>query len=214
MVIMMNNMKNAQVKFAGRLSSQKTSEMLRRIAEVFLKDPRFQNTPIKADAITRQADATDSTEKSLAEVKQQGQSLRAQRRQLQADTVVMMRALGVFVQLVSGGDPHIIAEAQFPVRRAQLPIGPLTRPERLTAKPTAKAGEAVVRWKRVPGAKSYHVERSDNPSVASGWTRVATVPRAKFDATGLPTTRVYFRVLAVGTSGDGPCSDVASCQAQ
>ena len=67
-------------------------------------------------------------------------------------------------------------------------------------------------WSGVPGAKSYHIECALDPGDAGVWTACGRPTRRSCTVTGLVSgKRMWFRVVAIGATGQGPCSDPATC---
>jgi hypothetical protein len=114
----------------------------------------------------------------------------------------MLKVLASFVIIVSRGNEETYSLAGMPAKRR----GPqrydfLATPVNLRSE--SVYGEAVIlRWKRVPNAKSYEVEYTKDPSVDSAWTRTPIVSACRSLIHGLALKEQYwFRVRATGSQG-------------
>ena len=116
--------------------------------------------------------------------------------------------LGIYVQRMSGGDEALIALAAMNVSGVPSRVGPLPKPSRVEVKPGPGAGELVLRWKALRGAKSYYVEQQPQGASPDAWTAAASSTKAKATVKGLVSARKYWlRVAAIGTAGQGAWSD-------
>ncbi len=98
------------------------------------------------------------------------------------------------------------------VRGPVTPIGPLSAPQNLSAAFGDMPGSADLNWDPVRGAATYIVECAASPS--GPWTRAYEGTKSSCTATGLTSGQLYyFRVIAVGTSGHSPPSDIAEKRA-
>jgi hypothetical protein len=72
-------------------------------------------------------------------------------------------------------------------------------------------GEIDLSWDRVEGAKSYVNEKSPDPPTLTSWTHAGVSRKSKMTISGLTSgTRNWFRVAAVGPSGQSGWSDPAT----
>ena len=96
------------------------------------------------------------------------------------------------------------------VKRAE-PISSLKHPQLVTVRPTAYPGQVKLRWKNVPGAVIYQVERLiEEANSVERWERVALTSRPHLLVNDLPSNVPQsFRVCAVGTKTESPYSPIA-----
>ena len=72
-------------------------------------------------------------------------------------------------------------------------------------------GELDLFWDSVLGAKSYLIQQSADPNVATSWTHAGTSTKSSTTIGGLTSgTRYWFRVCAVGAGGQSGWSDPAT----
>jgi hypothetical protein len=72
-------------------------------------------------------------------------------------------------------------------------------------------GEIDLSWDTVAGAKSYVIEKSPDPPTPTSWAHAGVSTKSKMTISGLTSgTRSWFRVAAVGPSGQSGWSDPAT----
>lgn len=114
------------------------------------------------------------------------------------------------VEIESGGSESKILSAGFSARSPRTPAAPMTQPENLRATMSIMSGVIDTKWEPVEGAKSYILEFRTQGVTFGPWTQVKILTKTKFAVPGLtPGAEYGFRVRAVGSSGEGPWSDVA-----
>ena len=70
---------------------------------------------------------------------------------------------------------------------------------------------ASLTWDPTTGAKSYEIQVSPDPYTGTSWVNKAPSTKSKSSLTGLTSgTRVWVRVRATGTGGQGAWSDPAT----
>jgi hypothetical protein len=115
--------------------------------------------------------------------------------------------LAGYVESVSGGDEAKITSAGMDLRAAQTATGDLPAPEALDATPGRRDGEIELSWDRVDKARSYVVERSPDPPTAASWQHASISTKSQATVAALTSgTKYWFRVAAVGPSGQSPWS--------
>lgn len=123
-----------------------------------------------------------------------------------------IRMLAGYVQAQSGGDPVKIASTAFSTRKVPQPPAPMPAPANLRLVITTLPGQLKARWGGVKDKRIYQLEISDaDPLMPANWKPLTMTSRNFFLLTGLESHRPYsVRVLAVGSLGLGPWSDVAT----
>ncbi|HEY8899641.1 MAG TPA: fibronectin type III domain-containing protein [Chthoniobacterales bacterium] len=113
---------------------------------------------------------------------------------------------------IAKGDPTIIAKAGMTPSEEQAPVGPMPKVENLAATAGDEAGEIDLSWNPIRrGLKSYLIEQSASPDGQSDWTFAKVETKSKTTIAGLESgKRYWFRVKAIGASGEGPASDIAT----
>jgi len=123
----------------------------------------------------------------------------------------VLSKLANYVESVAGDDEAMILGASMNVRSAQTTTTDLAAPDSLAATAGDRDGEIDLHWDKVKKARSYVIERSPDPITATSWSHAAIVTKSQATIDGLTTgTKYWFRVAAVGTSGQGPWSDPAT----
>ena len=128
----------------------------------------------------------------------------------------LLRELGAYVQLTSEGDKDLILSAGFDVEKQRTPIGELPAPQNLRAVPAAGYPRTVdLRWDGVKGRSIYEVWICEGDfKDHDNWTMHALTQKNHLRVDGLTSDAIYtFRVVAQGTAGASPASDVASAKA-
>ncbi len=123
--------------------------------------------------------------------------------------------LGSYVQAASNGELAKIQSAGCQVRRPNTPIGQLAAPPNAKAATTLYPGRIVVSWGAVKGRSGYNLFICiGDPAVETNWRLLDFTTKTRYVADGLKSNDMfYFRVVAVGTAGPSPASDIANAKA-
>jgi len=123
--------------------------------------------------------------------------------------------LGSYVQAASNGELAKIQSAGCQVRRPNAPIGQLAAPPNAKAATTLYPGRIVVSWGAVKGRSGYNLFICiGDPAVETNWRLLDFTTKTRYVADGLKSNDMfYFRVVAVGTAGPSPASDIANAKA-
>jgi hypothetical protein len=134
----------------------------------------------------------------------------------------LLTQLSMYVESASNNDPAKILSAGMKVKGNPTPPQVPGIPINLSTGLVANDGEVKLIWDKVPRAKVYVIEQTDdsgvlqssrsvggsNPTPAVAWTTVTIVTKTNFTVTGLISGNKYaFRVYAVGAGGYGAHSD-------
>jgi len=120
--------------------------------------------------------------------------------------------LATYVQRVSGGSESAITAAGMEVDSPNALHGAMPKPVNFSGVQSATPGEITLRCDPVPGAKTYVFQSTPDPLTNdSVWLigSVSTGHIGTISSTGAGQ-RHWFRVSAVGQSGQGPWSDPIS----
>lgn len=123
-----------------------------------------------------------------------------------------IKMLAGYVQAESGGDQLKIASAGFQTRKVPQPPTPMSAPANLRLTITTMPGELKARWGGVKDKRIYQLEFNEgDPLDPLLWKPLTMTSRNFHLLQGLVSHKPYsVRVLAVGTLGLGPWSDVAT----
>lgn len=132
-----------------------------------------------------------------------------------AELKFLIRELGAYVQNNCKGEKDLILSTGFDVRRTNAPLGQLPAPGNLLALVTLYPGRLEVRWDGVKGRSIYELWMTDgDPNLETGWKLLALTPKVRHVVDGLASNKVFsFRVVAIGSAGASPVSDVATAKA-
>jgi Fibronectin type III domain len=120
----------------------------------------------------------------------------------------LLTALGLAVEIESGGDEAFILSKGASVKSYPVKASIPRHPEALSATKSASPGTIYLKWKRVSGSHSYLIRATGNIADADSWVQVAVSTRTLAEVSGLDSGKQYwFQVSAVGSAGQGPWSD-------
>jgi hypothetical protein len=116
-----------------------------------------------------------------------------------------------YVESVAGNDEKLIHEAGMDTKSAASAPSQVSIPTGLEVTTGDKDGELDPSWDKVAGARSYVIQISPDPPTATSWTHAGTSTKSSTTIGGLASgTRYWFRVAAVGASGQSGWSDPAT----
>ncbi len=123
----------------------------------------------------------------------------------------LVSQIASYVENVAGNDEALITsagmDARAPASASTLPDPPTG----LEATIGDRDGELDLSWDPVPNAKSYLVQKTADPNLSTGWAHAGTSTKSSTTISGLTSgTRHWFRVCAVGASGQSGWSDPAT----
>ena len=160
--------------------------------------------------------ATDRLDQAIQDYNFSRSRLVKQERDIAFTALKDMRSdLGGYVQTTSGGDAELITSAGFEMEKVREPLGLLSAPTDVRAVATPYPGKLVLRYKGVKGRMVYEVYIcSGDPKVEADWSLYTTTGKNNLSISDLESGKEYFfRVLALGTAGASPVSDVTSAKA-
>jgi hypothetical protein len=140
-------------------------------------------------------------------------NLTNQKNRVRANLENLFTQRGQYVQLVSNGDPDVIASAALPMRRPPTPVGQLPWPLSLEVNQSNAVGELLLKWAAVSGAKGYLLQCAEVvEGQARVWVNAYTGGKPTSAQKPLTPGKVYeFRVAALGGStGQSDWSPVVS----
>jgi hypothetical protein len=119
-----------------------------------------------------------------------------------------VNALAGVTEALTDGDEAKILSAGFDVRAPRTPSQPLGAPTNARATTNGEPGYTTVSCDPLAGAKSYVVQKSNDPTAEEGWVTVATPTKATCDTNGVtPGTRAWYRMAGVNARGRGLWSE-------
>jgi hypothetical protein len=122
-----------------------------------------------------------------------------------------MTRLANYVESASGGDEAMIANAGMKVREEARSASDLVAPSGLSASVGDRDGEVDLQWDKVSNARSYIIERSEDPPSEVSWKHDSVITRSRTTIENLKSgTKYWFRVAAVGSNGQSGWSEPAT----
>lgn len=121
----------------------------------------------------------------------------------------MLRQLGEYVEMIANGSEVVILDAGMSASKNRERQPAPEQVTGITAKFTGIPGSILLAWKRPLYTKMFKVYMSTDPSSEDEWQLVDTITTRKLMVTSLESgERFYFKVVPVGTAGDGPDSAI------
>ncbi len=120
--------------------------------------------------------------------------------------------LATYVQRVSGGSESAITAAGMGVDSSHAHNCVMSKPENFSVTQSATPGEIGLRCDPVPGAKTYVFQSTPDPLTNDSVWHIGSVSTGHIGTISCVAAghRYWFRVSAVGQSGQGPWSDPVS----
>lgn len=114
---------------------------------------------------------------------------------------LLMKNRASYVQTASNGNTNLIVSAGFEVRRAPVPVGPLSPPTDLSLELNGTAGYMALRWSPTPNARAYNIQCSLANTMERNWQAYETTTASRYRCEDMTLGQVYaFRIAAVGGS--------------
>ena len=136
-----------------------------------------------------------------------GKTLKATQRINRLALIGLMSTLGAYVQEASNGDEQTILSSGMGVKKQRSPLGLLGQVANLRLKKNDSVGEASLLWNSLKGAKTYPVQTTQTPEVASSWVDAGLSTKRSITITGLPSgAYTWFRVAGFNAAGLGQWS--------
>jgi chromosome segregation ATPase len=120
-----------------------------------------------------------------------------------------LTSLALYVEKISEGNKEKILSAGMQISDNKKTFSTIGQVKNLVAKEGAKSQEIALTWESVKGAKSYIVACSETSS--NDWQIKTVSTKRSVSLNNLKSgTQYWFRVCAVGSSGNGAYSDPAT----
>jgi len=195
----------------SRLSLSEKIAKARQIVAALTGNASF---PTPSPALAVITTAINETETAAAEAQQARQTAKEKtsvQNQKEDALERLMSQLAAYVESVAGDDPQLILSAGMDTRgRSAVASETTAQPQGLAASAGDHDGEIDLSWDKVPGAKSYVIERNSDPPTDKDWAHAGVSTRSAFTVGGLtPGARYWFRVAAVNANGQSGWSDPA-----
>ena len=163
---------------------------------------------LPSPSLAEVAAAIDALEAAAIAAADGGKSKTALRNQLERELDDLLRRLAHWVANRAGQDEALILSTGMDIRQRPAPLSIPTMPDHLRTTLPGGHGIVTLSWKPVRGAYAYELQFREGDE--GPWSKVVTVTRTNHKAEGLQSGQVYWwRVSAIGASGQSPWSDPA-----
>jgi len=184
----------------------------RQIITAITGNPTFANPTPSLALVTSVIDDLESAHAESLAARQAAKTKTSAQTHREDALDKVMTQLAAYVESVSGENEELIRSAGMDMRSlATSSSGTPAQPSALDATAGDHEGEVDLSWDTVAGARSYVIEKSPDPPMATSWTHAGVSTKSRTSINALtPGTRFWFRVAAVGTSGQSGWSDPAT----
>ncbi|GEM_PF-5337469 len=122
----------------------------------------------------------------------------------------MLRDMAAYVNAVASGDVIMIRSANMQVSKEKEKQPAPGQVRYFMADFTGIPGSIFIRWRRPKYARLFRIYISETPDISASWLLIDTITVRKLMVQGLASgKRYYFKVVAVGTAGMEPDSEIA-----
>ena len=192
----------------SNLDVPKQVERSRKIQTAMLGNPDFPDPSPKLDVLKKATDLLETAyNESRGRDKNKIQIMKLRR----AEMLGLIVQLSAYVQSTSAGNKEIILSSGFDVIQRGTPQPPVGQVLNLRLSSGSISGSIKALWDRVPGAKIYAIEISNDPFTDASFKLTASSSKTRCQLEGLnPGTKYWVRIAAVGKDGTGKWSDPAA----
>jgi hypothetical protein len=188
----------------SRLNAAKQVALGRQVVTKMTGNPLFPLPSPTLAAITAQANALEASANAAQAARASAKAATSARRDNERAMARLLNQVAAYVENVTAGDRTEIQSAGFDVRNVPSPVGSLPAPMDLELDANLDPGHMGLRWKTVPGASGYVVERALDGAAPLDYVTVANPTNTKVRVNGMVSgSRYWFRVAAVGAAGTG-----------
>jgi hypothetical protein len=203
-------MAKAKLNFR-RLSVPEKVAKAKQVVTSLTDNPNFPNPSPSLAAMTAGINELEAAYRTTQAAKQSLKSSVSDQSAKEDRLDQLMSQSASYVESVAGNDEKLIHEAGMDTKAAASAPSQVSIPTGLEVTTGDKDGELDPSWDKVAGARSYVIQISLDPPTATSWTHAGTSTKSSTTITGLNSgTRYWFRVAAVGASGQSGWSDPAT----
>lgn len=204
-------MTRIKLNFAGLSVTEKIAKA-RQIVSSLTGNSAFTTPTPALAAVGAAIDGLETAHAESQAAKQLAKTKTSAQNEKESILDKIISQLAAYVESVGGGDEELVRSAGMDTRAAASASsdGPSV-PAALNATAGDHGGEVDLSWDKVAGARSYVIEKSPDPPTATSWSYSGVSTKSRATVNGLTSgARVWFRVAAVGTNGQGGWSDPAT----
>jgi hypothetical protein len=174
-------------------------------------NPDFPNPTPPLAQITATVQALEAKIVQTQAARQAARALTAEQNDLEDQLDQEMDQIGSHIESTSGGNEKKILSAGVGVRSTSAATHDVTAPAAFSLTEGDHNRELKAHWDRVASARSYVLERSADPPTETSWVHEKVVTTSSTTVSGLTSgVRYWFRVAAIGASGQSGWSDPAT----
>jgi hypothetical protein len=164
--------------------------------------------PPPVPELTAMAAATTAYAASLSAAKNGGKTEVAIKNQKRAELTDALIVLANFVTLKANGEETILVSSGFDLSKEKAPSPPLAKPEIIKVADGVNAGELQVAISKVPGARLYMYQYTQDPLTAANQWQGQSTTLSKASFQNLESGKKYWcRVVAYGVNEQVVFSD-------
>lgn len=196
----------------NRLSLAEKIAKARQIIAALTGNASFSTPTPALSLVTSVIDDLEAAAAAAQTARQVAKTKTADQKAKEAIANRILTQLAAYVESVAGDNHTLIHSAGMDTRAKGVAQSDRpSLPADLAATAGDHDGEIDLSWDTVSGAKSYVIEMSADPPTATSWTHASVSTKSKTTIKGLTSgTRYWFRVAAVGSSGQSGWSDPAT----
>jgi len=200
----------AQLRITNGFEAMTDLDFLGKVRFILTEMTGNANFPTPDPSLASVTTLANEFEQAINDAEAGGSYDKSVRDSKKEELIDTMHNLGIYVLFTAKGDRLIAESSGFSIAKDPTPQPPIEKPGGLSLTDGANAGELLLLFRRVLGARSYLYQISLDPLDESKWvTQHGTVRKNLF--TGLESAkRYYVRVIAIGTNNQVVYSDVVS----
>ena len=194
----------------GRTVPQKI-QFLRDLVTQMTGNANFTTPSPALSVITTKANALETALSDQQTAQQAAKTATTALENAEAAADAAVNSLSNYVWETAAGDEAKIQSAGMSLRAPRTPTTSLEAPQNFSATAGDNDGELDLSWDRVPKAKNYEVQVSDDPPTSNSWAYVKTTTKSSTTLTGLTSgAKKWVRARALGPKEiTSPWSDPA-----
>lgn len=200
-------MKKAVLKLSGR-TVESIFVLGKGVAEAMTGNLSYPSPPVTPDALRTASEALEEAHINASETRSiVDYTIQRAKKVIVCD---MLKQLCDYVNSIAMGNEELIRSAGMPVSktRSKQPAPAMVRD--FIAEFTGIPQSIMLRWKRPHYASMFRVYMTLTPDNDASWELIDTVRVRKLMVSNLASgKRFYFKVVAVGTAGVSPDSEIA-----
>lgn len=187
------------------------SKLLSRSAQINLAMTGNANFPTPTPTLAALQTALTEFESALAKATTGSELDKAIKNDRRQELIDLLHALGNYVLFTVSGDRTKAVSSGFGIAKQPEPLPPITKPENLQVTEGLNAGELVIKFKRVLGARCYMIQYAEDTTTGELMWQSQTTTTSRYTLKQLQSGKKYqVRIAVVGTNGQLVYSDAVT----